>query len=153
MDAIINEVISPDLLMQFEKKYKQEQALGSLSPETTFEYAWCLIRSIYSDDWNAGFKLLKQLFEKGDQHAKRDYLYYMAIAKYKLKQYDEALKYCNGILAVQPQNHQVKELKAFIEQQMKKEGLLGMAVVGGASLVLGVGAVALGIFAATRGSK
>nr|CAB3246341.1 mitochondrial fission 1 protein-like [Phallusia mammillata] len=147
MDVIIKDVINPDEIMKFEEKYKKEEAMGCICPETQFEYAWCLVRSPYADDWKTGFELLKKLYDIGDDHAKRDYLYYMAIAKFKMKKYDDALEYCQAILKVQPQNHQVKQLKAYIESKMKKEGLLGMAVIGGAGLVLGIGAAALAAIA------
>ena len=82
---------------------------------------------------------------------KRDCLYYMSVSQYKLKHYDEAIKYCDAILTVQPGNHQTKLLKQHIESTVKKRGLLGMAAVGGASLVVGLGvAVIGGILAAKR---
>ena len=143
METIVTERIDPSTLMEFERKYKHEEAMGRISSTTKFEYAWCLVRSPYSDDWKTGCKYLEELYDKGDDHARRDYLYYMAVAQFKLKKYDMALQYCNAILQVQPQNRQVKELKQHVEGQMKKEGLLGMAVVGGASLVFGVAATAV----------
>ena len=142
MEMIIKEKIDPKILMEFERKYKQEEAMGNISPTTKFEYAWCLVRSPYSDDWTTGCKYLEELYERGDDHARRDYLYYMAIAKLKLKSYDSALSYCDLILRVQPDNRQVKELKEYIQKQLRKEGLVGMAVVGGASFVVGAAAAA-----------
>lgn len=38
------------ILQRFEQKYNAELAKGPVSKETTFEYAWCLIRSKYTND-------------------------------------------------------------------------------------------------------
>lgn len=46
------------LLQKFEKKYNNELLKGAASKETKFEYAWCLIRSKYSDDIKKGIGLL-----------------------------------------------------------------------------------------------
>lgn len=46
------------LLQKFEKKYNNELLKGAVSKETKFEYAWCLIRSKYSDDIKKGIVLL-----------------------------------------------------------------------------------------------
>lgn len=42
------------LSQKFEKKYNNELLKGAVSKETKFEYAWCLIRSKYSDDIKKG---------------------------------------------------------------------------------------------------
>lgn len=43
---------------KFEKKYNNELVKGAVSKETKFEYAWCLIRSKYTDDIKKGTVLL-----------------------------------------------------------------------------------------------
>lgn len=43
---------------RFEKKYNLELTKGSVSKDTTFEYAWCLIRSKYTNDIKHGIQLL-----------------------------------------------------------------------------------------------
>lgn len=45
-------------LQKFEKKYNAELVEGGVSSVTQFEYAWCLIRSKYSDDIKKGIVLL-----------------------------------------------------------------------------------------------
>lgn len=44
---------------KFEKKYNNELVKGAVSKETRFEYAWCLIRSKYSEDIKKGIVLLE----------------------------------------------------------------------------------------------
>lgn len=43
---------------KFEKKYKAELSKGSVSKDTQFEYAWCLIRSKHPEDIKKGIVLL-----------------------------------------------------------------------------------------------
>lgn len=149
MEGIINEVIDPEDIMKFERKYKKEESLGQVDNITAFEYAWCLVRSKYKNDWKRGVEILEKLYNKGDKHAQRDYVFYISIAHYKLKNYDEALKFCRAILHVEPQNHQARELEELIMKTEKKQAVTGMAIVGGASLVVGVGVAAIGAIAAT----
>ena len=151
MEALLGESIDPKDIIEFERKYKKDVALGHSNDNIKFEYAWCLVRSPYSTDWKDGYTLLKELYHNTkDEQMKRDCLYYMAIAQYKLKEYDEALKYCDGILKVQPQNHQTKMLKEHIKKTIHKRGLAGMAVVGGASLVFGLGVAAVAALVAAK---
>lgn len=44
---------------RFEKKYNMELAKGAVSKDTKFEYAWCLIRSKYTNDIKQGIQLLE----------------------------------------------------------------------------------------------
>lgn len=148
MDCIISEVIEPKEMMKFEAKYKKEESLGTVDNITAFEYAWCLVRSKYKNDWKKGVDILEKLYQTGDRHAKRDYVFYIAIAHYKLKNYDEAMKFCDAILHVEPRNHQAQELMTLIKETERKRAMTGLAVVGGASLVVGVGVAAIGAIVA-----
>ena len=47
------------------------------------------------------------------------------------------MKFIRGLLQVEPGNRQAQELETIIQKKMEKEGLIGMAVVGGATLALG----------------
>lgn len=91
------------------------------------------------------------LFQNRDESGKRDYLYYLAIGNARIKEYQTALKFVRGLLQVEPGNRQAQELEQIIKKKMEKEGLIGMAVVGGATLALG-GLVGLGI-ALAKSSK
>jgi mitochondrial fission 1 protein len=80
---------------------------------------------------------------------KRDYIYYIALGHTKLKQYGIAHKYVKSFLELEPNNTQVIALEDFIKKQIEKEGLIGVAVAGGAALVLG-GLVGLGFALAKK---
>ncbi|XP_036404524.1 mitochondrial fission 1 protein [Megalops cyprinoides] len=134
MEAVVSEVVAPEDLLKFEKKYNAEMVKGSVSKETKFEYAWCLIRSKYSDDIKKGVVLLEDLAQKGTKDDQRDYLFYLSVANYRLKDYEKGLKYIRTLLRNEPGNSQALELEKLIDKALKKDGLVGMAIVGGIGL-------------------
>ncbi|KAI2664207.1 Mitochondrial fission 1 protein [Labeo rohita] len=136
MEAVVGEVVAPEDLEKFEKKYKAELSKGSVSKDTQFEYAWCLIRSKHPEDIKKGIVLLDELVHKGTKDDQRDYLFYLGVANYKLKEYERALKYIKTLLRNEPGNSQAEELEKLIDKAMKKDGLVGMAIVGGIGLGL-----------------
>ncbi|XP_043311427.1 mitochondrial fission 1 protein isoform X2 [Cervus elaphus] len=82
----------------------------------------------------------RELLPKGSKEEQRDYVFYLAVGNYRLKEYEKALKYVRGLLQTEPQNSQAKELERLIDKAMKKDGLVGMAIVGG--MALGVAGLA-----------
>ena len=113
--------------------------------------------------WKLGTFIIKRLLtshtsydfiflKNRDETGKRDYLYYLAIGNARIKEYQLALKYIRGLLQVEPGNRQAQDLENIIKSKMEKEGLIGMAVVGGATLALG-GLVGLGIALAKSARK
>ncbi|KAM4746947.1 mitochondrial fission 1 protein [Rhinophrynus dorsalis] len=140
MEAVLSELVDVEDLKRFEKKYLAELSSGKLTKSTEFEYAWCLIRSKYSADIQKGAGLLEDLLPKGNKDEQRDYLFYLAVANYRLKEYERALKYVRTLLKAEPKNTQALELEKVIEKKMQKDGLVGMAIVGG--ITLGVAGLA-----------
>ncbi|XP_023201877.1 mitochondrial fission 1 protein-like [Xiphophorus maculatus] len=134
MEAVLSDVVAPEDLKKFEKKYNNEQLKGSVSKETKFEYAWCLIRSKYTDDIKKGVLLLAELVHKSSKDDSRDYLFYLAVANYRLKEYEKALKFIRTLLRNEPGNKQALELEKLIDKALKKDSLVGMAIVGGIGL-------------------
>lgn len=130
----MSDVVAPEDLIKFEKKYNNELVKGAVSKETKFEYAWCLIRSKYSEDIKKGIALLEELVQKASKDDSRDFLFYLAVANYRLKEYEKALKYIRTLLRNEPGNKQALELEKLIDKALKKDGLVGMAIVGGIGL-------------------
>ena len=149
MEHILEETVSSEDLKKFEQKYHEELQHGKVSATSQFEYAWCLVRSRYPADIRKGIILLEDLFQNRDETNKRDYLYYLAIGNTKLKEYATALKYVRAVLQVEPGNRQAQELEAIVTKKLEKDGMIGMAVAGGATLALG-GLVGLGLAMAGR---
>ncbi|XP_070710745.1 mitochondrial fission 1 protein [Pempheris klunzingeri] len=134
MEAVVSDVVAPEDLLKFEKKYNNELMKGAVSKETKFEYAWCLIRSKYSEDIKKGIVLLEELVQKASKDDSRDFLFYLAVANYRLKEYEKALKYIRTLLKNEPTNKQALDLEKLIDKALKKDGLVGMAIVGGIGL-------------------
>nr|VZI39217.1 unnamed protein product [Spirometra erinaceieuropaei] len=76
---------------------------------------------------------------------RRECLYLIAIAHTKLCDYEKALQCCKSLIEVNPEDHQAVELKEEIERRTRRDGLTGLALIGGAALgVIGaITAVAL----------
>ncbi|XP_042368466.1 mitochondrial fission 1 protein [Plectropomus leopardus] len=152
MEAVVSDVVAPEDLLKFEKKYNNELVKGAVSKETKFEYAWCLIRSKYSEDIKKGIVLLEELVQKAAKDDSRDFLFYLAVANYRLKEYEKALKYIRTLLRNEPGNKQAHDLEKLIDKALKKDGLVGMAIVGGIGVSL-VGLAGLIGLAVTKGAS
>lgn len=148
MEELLNETVQQEELQKFEKNYRREVAEGNVTNQTQFEYAWCLVRSDFPADIKKGVLLLEEL---ATRHAEgnRDYIYYLAIGNARLKQYSVALKFCKAFLQIEPNNQQAIGLEEHIRKKMEKETMAGVAVAGGAALVLG-GLVGLGFALAKK---
>ncbi|XP_050307022.1 mitochondrial fission 1 protein [Anthonomus grandis grandis] len=133
---ILAETVLPEDLKKFEKIYHEQLCKSDVSPKAQFEYAWCLVRSKYPADIQKGIVLLEELY-KTHEEGQRDYLYYLAIGNARLKEYTKALEYVRSFLSIEPGNQQVVSLEQNIKKKMEKEGLLGMALAGGAVLAVG----------------
>ncbi|KAM8972602.1 mitochondrial fission 1 protein [Pelodytes ibericus] len=140
MEEILNDLVAVEDLLRFEKKYLAEVTAGTINKSTKFEYAWCLVRSKYTDDIHKGVIFLEELLSKGTKEEQRDYLFYLSVAHYRLKKYESALKYVRNLLKNEPKNSQALELEKIIEKTMKKDGLVGIAIVSG--MALGVAGLA-----------
>ena len=68
---------------------------------------------------------------------RRECLYYLALGHYKLKNYTESKKFTAKLLQKEPHNMQALSLNRLIDEDVKKEGLIGMALAGGAVAIIG----------------
>lgn len=92
---------------KFEKVYMKELTEKKfVSAKTQFEYAWCLVRSKYGADINNGIKIFETLC-KDDPDNKRDYIYYLAVAYIRIKDFQTAQNYVKAFLEIEPNNMQV----------------------------------------------
>jgi len=140
MEELLTDFIADSDLQKFEMKYNDEVRRNIRDPKTKFDYAWCLVRSRYPADIRKGVAFMEDLFRHGDEAARRDYVYYLAFGKCKLKEYSDARKYIKAFLEIEPTNRQAQELKEIVDKRMTKEGLAGAAIVGGiAAVAIGVG--------------
>ncbi|XP_035428137.1 mitochondrial fission 1 protein isoform X1 [Cygnus atratus] len=134
MEPEFDDVVSVEDLMALERRYAAESRSGAPSRGCSFEYAWGLVRSPYGADVAKGLALLRELMADGTPEEKRDYVYYLAVGNYRLKEYERALGYVGALLQAEPQNSQGLRLQRLIRARMHRDGLLGAAIVGGVAL-------------------
>ena len=96
-----------------------------------------LIKSNARPDQQEGVRLLSEIFRASPER-RRECLYYLALGNYKLGNYGEARRYNDLLLDKEPQNLQAASLGSLIDDKVSKEGLLGIAIVGGLALAAGV---------------
>ncbi|XP_023720720.1 mitochondrial fission 1 protein [Cryptotermes secundus] len=144
MEDVLDEVVSSEDLKKYERVYHEQLHKGPVTQKAQFEYAWCLVRSKYPADIRKGIILLEELYQNGNAEGRRDYLYYLAIANARIKEYTKGLHYVREFLKIEPGNQQVHNLETLIKKRMEKEGLMGMAMAGGVVLAIG-GLVGLGL--------
>lgn len=150
MEDIIEATISDSEIARHGRLYEESRKEGG-EPEITarFQYAVALLKSVHSQDVKHGISILEKLYYEGNVSARRDYLYYIAVGHTRLKQYDLALDCVEQFLQFEPVNRQAKHLREYIKEKMTKDGLVGMAIAGGAVLALG-GLIGLGMSMARR---
>ncbi|KAJ3300014.1 mitochondrial membrane protein [Borealophlyctis nickersoniae] len=106
-------------------------------PQTKFNYAWALVRSRTKTDQQEGIRLLHEIY-RDLPNRRRECLYYLALGEYKLGNYRDARKYNDTLLQLEGQNPQALALRQLIDDKVKTEGLMGMAIVGAAVAAAGI---------------
>lgn len=146
MEHIIEETIGEQEVERFAKAWEaaKQEGPGETEIVARFQYSHALLRSKHHQDIKRGINILENLYYDGNQGARRDYLYYIAIGHTRLKQYDLALDCVEQFLQFEPENRQAKQLRAFIKEKLTKDGLVGMAIAGGVVLAVG-GLIGLGL--------
>lgn len=113
-----------------------------VSVQSRFNYAWGLIKSNKVDDQRLGVKILTDVFKDSPQR-RRECLYYLSIGTYKLGDYADARRYSDALVQHEPDNQQAQALQKMIEDQISKDGLIGIALISG---VVAAGATAFSLF-------
>ncbi|XP_072704687.1 mitochondrial fission 1 protein [Ciconia boyciana] len=135
MDPEFDDVVSVEDLMALERGYAEQQRGGAVSRRCQFEYAWGLVRSRYGQDVARGVALLQELMPKGTREEQRDYIFYLALGNCRLREgYERALAHVERLLGAEPHNPQGLRLRRLIRDRMRRDGLLGAAIVGGVAL-------------------
>nr|OQO17475.1 Mitochondria fission 1 protein [Rachicladosporium sp. CCFEE 5018] len=116
-------------------QYEKEDPYPSL--QTKFNYAWGLIKSSTRQDQQDGVRLLSEIF-RASPDRRRECLYYLALGQFKLGNYAEARRYNDSLLEIESGNLQAQSLRDLIEDKVAKEGLYGVAIVGGLAVAAGV---------------
>ncbi|KAF2860466.1 mitochondrial fission 1 protein [Piedraia hortae CBS 480.64] len=135
--------LKPAELQVLRAQYEKEGEYATL--QTRFNYAWGLIKSSTTAEQQEGVRLLTQIFHSSPDR-RRECLYYLALGNYKLGNYAEARRYNDSLMEIEPANMQARSLKQLIEDKVAREGMMGMAIVGGlaAAAAVGVGMLVKG---------
>ncbi|OJD22964.1 mitochondria fission 1 protein, partial [Blastomyces percursus] len=96
-----------------------------------------LIKSNVRQEQQEGVRLLSEIFKSAHER-RRECLYYLALGNYKLGNYGEARRYNDLLLDHEPGNLQAASLRTLIDDKVAKEGLVGVAILGGVALAAGV---------------
>lgn len=146
--------LKPAELQVLRAQYEKEGEYVSL--QTKFNYAWVcptsflnrtphhvsymsqgLIKSSSRIEQQEGVRLLSDIFRQSPDR-RRECLYYLALGNYKLGNYAEAKRYNDSLLDIEAGNLQAQSLSQLIEDKVAKEGLVGVAIVGGLAVAAGV---------------
>ncbi|EAW14180.1 mitochondrial fission 1 protein [Aspergillus clavatus NRRL 1] len=127
--------LKPAELQVLRAQYEKEGDYVGI--QTKFNYAWGLIKSNARTDQQEGVRLLSEIFRASPER-RRECLYYLALGNYKLGNYGEARRYNDLLLEKEPANLQAASLGSLIDDKVSKEGLMGIAIVGGLALAAGL---------------
>ena len=127
--------LKPAELQVLRSQYEKEGEYVSL--QTKFNYAWGLIKSSSRSEQQEGVRLLSEIF-RASPDRRRECLYYLALGNYKLGNYAEARRYNDSLLELEEGNLQAQSLRGLIDDRVAKEGLMGVAIVGGLAVAAGV---------------
>ncbi|PIA19629.1 mitochondrial fission 1 protein [Coemansia reversa NRRL 1564] len=132
--------LSADELLVLQRQYERE--LPQARIQTKFNYAWGLIKSPNKREQRLGVSLMHDIYnEKAER--KRECLYYLGIGYYKMGEYGNARVHIEQLLALEPNNAQARSLRELIDEKVARDGMIGLAVSGGAVALLGIVAAAI----------
>ncbi|CAI2185160.1 15486_t:CDS:2 [Funneliformis geosporum] len=138
--ADVEASLSAEELNVLRRQYDREVQEGDVTTQTKFNYAWGLIKGRRASDQQLGVSLLSEIFNDIPER-RRECLYYLALGCFKLGKYTEARDYNDRLLKMEPKNLQAQSLKELIKQKLEKDGIVGMAIIGG---VVAVSALIVG---------
>jgi mitochondrial fission 1 protein len=149
--------LKPAELQVLRSQYEKEGEYVGI--QTKFNYAWVsptprlpslipihdltrlstqgLIKSSSRAEQQHGVQLLSEIFRSSPDR-RRECLYYLALGHYKLGNYAEARRYNDLLLDLEPGNLQAGSLRQLVDEKVQREGLVGVAIVGGLAVAAGV---------------
>lgn len=130
----LNMGIAPEQLQVLKNQLDSE---SPPSPQSTFNYAWGLLKTDRVPAQKKALDLLATVYRDAPS-LRREALYYMALGSVKLGEFTNARKYAESLLEKEPDNTQFKALKKAIDDQVTQDGLIGLGIAGGV-LAIGLG--------------
>lgn len=109
-----------------EAQVESEQPVATV--QSQFNFAWGLIKSKDEDDVKQGINIMTEIF-KTVPSRRTECVYYLALACFKIKEYQEATRYIETLLQHQPSNLQALCLQKMIKNELAKDSLIGFAII------------------------
>ncbi|KAI0003360.1 mitochondrial fission 1 protein [Russula compacta] len=126
--------LSFDELQVLRSQYEKEVAQTHVTTQTKFNFAWGLVKSPIREHQAEGVQLLADIY-RSEPTRRRECFYYLALGHYKMGNFDEAKRFNSRLLEQEPTNLQAQSLDILIDNAVKREGYIGMAIAGGAAAV------------------
>ncbi|CAG0917426.1 unnamed protein product [Notodromas monacha] len=148
--AILEDFGDASELKRLEALYFRQQERMENDPKVRWDYAISLVRSKYMADIKSGRRMMEEIMaDPANEEIQIDCLYFLSLACAKLKDYKDALQYVRELLRRKPNHMQAVQLERIISGRLEREGMKGMAILGGAAM--GIGAlIGLGVALARR---
>ncbi|EFP07382.1 hypothetical protein GCK72_006341 [Caenorhabditis remanei] len=110
----------------------------SVTRENQIQLAIVLVGSENPKEVEEGAAILEEIV-KDTIHSEdsRVCVHYLALAHARLQNYDKSVRLLDALLRTEPSNMQATELRRVVEKKMKREGLLGLGLLGGAAALIG----------------
>lgn len=102
------------------KEFQEIEAnyLNDQSPQSTFNYAWALLKQPSKNDQRKAHNLF-QLIYKESPKRRSEILYYLALLNYKLNELDQAKSYLTTLLQMDSNNKFAIVLLNKVNEQIK----------------------------------
>ncbi|KAK9835188.1 hypothetical protein WJX81_004593 [Elliptochloris bilobata] len=133
-----------DLVYRSRKEFERLTQAGSAdAPEACLRLVWALVHSTFETDIVRGRELAQGLLasKQLEERSEHDCIYLLSVALYRQGRLLDARRQLNELLKVNPESRQGAALKAAVEDQIVREGLVGVGVAGG--IIATIAAVAL----------
>lgn len=114
--------------------------------QSRFNYSWGLLKSNNDGNVKLGISILTDMFH--DVPSRRsEFLYFLALGFFKLKQYRESKKYVDVLIAHSNKKEseiprEITQLQTKIDSELAKNSLIGLAIISG-SVAAAAGALSL----------
>ncbi|KAI9505188.1 mitochondrial membrane protein [Coemansia spiralis] len=134
------ETLSDAEILVLRRNYEREGVHPRV--QTKFNYAWGLTKSTRKQQQQLGIRMMHEIYDEYAER-RRECMYYLAIGYYKLGEYGNARVYIERLLALEPNNAQARSMRELIEEKVTRDGMIGLALSGGAIALVGIAAAAI----------
>ncbi|KAJ1733892.1 mitochondrial membrane protein [Coemansia sp. Benny D160-2] len=136
----IDEVLTDAELLVLQRQYEREHP--NVRVQTRFNYAWGLTKGNKKQQQQLGIQMMHDIYDEVPER-RRECMYYLALGYFRTGEYSNARVHIERLLALEPNNSQARDMRKRIEDKVTRDGIIGLALAGGAVAVVGVVAAAI----------